>query len=393
MPVCGVVGIVAPDERLIFGNTGIDTNAALHAVFRINNERRLLAVKRLQFGIRILKAGGRLFGLLLSERLDANTGVGTDDGTLSALDAFFGNPFGHTLGNTAFFVLGSRRGKGAVRRKLGNRQFVPFLNRHRAQNLLNPAVFCRGKGLFHVNSAVRAGGVLHLFHCGQGEVDRGIVFLHNVRALFAVGFFDKFLHVLNRFGFVQHAGNLKVSSLHNGIDSIAHTGFTGDFRRVNHIEFELLVDNPFLRFNRNLLPDFGCVKGAVQQENAAVFGIGQHIQRFHVAKLMTGKKIRLGDKVGTANRALAEPEVRDGKTAGLFGVVGEIRLRRKVWFSITYNFDRILVCADRTVRAEPVEHRFVHARFRKVEVFVVIEAFAEHIIFDTDDKAADFFAG
>ena len=81
---------------------------------------------------------------------------------------------------------------------------------------------------------------------------------------------------------------------------------------------------------------------------------------------MAGHEARLLDEVRRADRARAEAQVRHRDGARLLRVVDEVALRVGVRL-LADDLDRVLVRADRAVRAEPEEHGALHVRRLDVE--------------------------
>jgi hypothetical protein len=76
-----------------------------------------------------------------------------------------------------------------------------------------------------------------------------------------------------------------------------------------------------LDFDRKFFPYICGFILAVKKEGSACLDLCQHVISFHVRKLMACKEVGRVDKVWAANLVFAKAKVRNGKTAGLFGVV------------------------------------------------------------------------
>jgi len=117
---------------------------------------------------------------------------------------------------------------------------------------------------------------------------------------------------------VEYAGDFEVGGLHDGVNPVTHARAAGDFGGVNHIEFQFFVDDALLHFDGKLFPYIRRFEGAVEEEGAAGFDLGQHIVHFHVGEFVTCKEVRCIDKIRTANNVFAETQMRNGETAGFF---------------------------------------------------------------------------
>ena len=106
---------------------------------------------------------------------------------------------------------------------------------------------------------------------------------------------------------------------------------------------------------------------------------------------MARNKVRLSDEIGFADLFLSKAQVRSGNRSGLLGVVHKIGLCVVV-SRFTDNFDRVLVGADRTVRAESIEHCLMHTGIVNMEVRIIGEADMRYVVFDADGKVALLFS-
>ena len=69
-----------------------------------------------------------------------------------------------------------------------------------------------------------------------------------------------------------------------------------------------------------------CVELGRQQERAAVLQVVEHVVLLDEREVVAGEEIRLGDQVRTADRLLAEAQMRDGDSTRFLRVVDEISL-------------------------------------------------------------------
>ena len=73
-----------------------------------------------------------------------------------------------------------------------------------------------------------------------------------------------------------------------------------------------------------------------------------HVELVEVGGVVARDEVRLGDVVGGLDRGVAEAQMADRDTAGLLGVVLEVRLDLFVRV-VADDFDRVLVGADGAV--------------------------------------------
>ena len=225
------------------------------------------------------------------------------------------------------------------------------------------------------------GGHLDLEQVGERLVHRGDVLLHHLLALAAVGLLDGVFDLLDGLLARQHAGQGEEAGLHDGVDARAHAGGLGDREGVDHVELQLLLDQGLLGGPGKLVPDFVRAVVRVEQERAAGHQVLEHVVAVQEDRLMAGDEIGLAHQVDRANRLGPEPQVRDGHRAGLLRVIDEVALRVVVGV-LADDLDRVLVGADRAVRAEAVEHRAHHLVGLGGELRIARQAVVGHVVVD-----------
>ena len=100
---------------------------------------------------------------------------------------------------------------------------------------------------------------------------------------------------------------------------------------------------------------------------------------------MAGHEVSLRAQVRAADEVRTEPQMRDRHRAGLLGIVDEVALC--VVGGVTAdNLDRVLVGADRSVRAETVEHTLDAARMLRMPGLVNRQAGVGHVVVDADGE-------
>ena len=99
---------------------------------------------------------------------------------------------------------------------------------------------------------------------------------------------------------------------------------------------------------------------------------------------MAPDEARVLHEVRRPDRPRPEAQVRDRLRARLLRVVDEVPLRVQ---ALAEDLDRVLVRADRPVRAEPEEHRADGVRRLDVQGGVVGQARPRHVVVDADREA------
>ena len=180
-------------------------------------------------------------------------------------------------------------------------------------------------------------------------------------------------------------GDLEEGGLHDDVDAGAQAELFAQFDGVDHVEFQLLVDDLLLDFFRHLVPDFAVLEGGAEQEGAARLGLAEHVVFLQEGEVVTGDEVGVVDQVGGVDGLFAEAQVRDGDGAGLLGVVDEVGLG-EVLGGFADDLDGVLVGADGAVGTEAEEHGFVGAVHGVAEGGGVVEAAVGDVFFDADDE-------
>ena len=124
---------------------------------------------------------------------------------------------------------------------------------------------------------------------------------------------------------------------------------------------------------------------AVEQEHAAVLEVFDHVVLAHIGRVVAGHKVRRADQVRGADRVLAEAQVGLGQAARLLGVVDEIRLTVQIG-GVADDLDRVLVRADRAVRAHAPELRAGLALGGGVDLVRQRQRGEGHVVHDADGE-------
>ncbi len=144
----------------------------------------------------------------------------------------------------------------------------------------------------------------------QRLIDGGEVLVHHRLATLAISFADGIFDSRDRLFLGQNIADSKETGLHDGIDTRAHARFTRDFVAINHMEFQLAVNNFFLDGARQLVPNIIWPKGAVQKKCCAGLGVFQEVEPLQKRKLMASDKVGAGNEIAGANGPRPEAKVR-----------------------------------------------------------------------------------
>ena len=224
----------------------------------------------------------------------------------------------------------------------------------------------------------------------RSEIDQFVVHIDNVLTFLTEGLGVEFLHTFFGFFVGNDAGKFEVSDHHDGVGTFAaetglalHDGF-----RVDVVELDLLVDDGFLHIAGQLGEDFIVAVMAVQQEGTAFFDAFEQVITADVSCGGAGNEVRARDEVGGLDRAVRETQVRAGQTERLLGVVCEVSLCIFVGVH-TDDLDGGLVCTDRTIAAETVEHAVCGTGRFGNDLFVDRDAGVGDVIGDTDGETME----
>ncbi len=234
------------------------------------------------------------------------------------------------------------------------------------------------------------------------------VLLYDVLTLFAVGFLDGGLYLLDCLIPWQHAAYGKETGLHYCVDANAHSGVPGHFVGVYHEELQALLYYALLQLQGQVLPYLVGAEGGVEEEGCAFAGVLENIVFLDEHSLVAGNEVRAADEAGVPDGTGAEPEVAHGEGAGFLRVVDEVSLGIVVG-GLTYDLDAVLVCAYGAVGAQSKEDRLVKSLFTQFELgyldagvgYVVVDAHGEAVLLPApgvvengeDPGWAEFLAG
>ena len=166
--------------------------------------------------------------------------MGTNKGTLVALNAILRDPHRHVDGNASFLVLGCRRGEDAVGRYGAHREFVALLGQHGPHDLGHELGFV----FFKVGFLTGRGPVIRDLDFLQGahsSVHGSLVHLNDLFALLAVSLLNGLFDVPEGLFRRNDIGDLEEGRLHDHVDAAAQTQVRGDLHGIDVVELDFFL--------------------------------------------------------------------------------------------------------------------------------------------------------
>ena len=204
----------------------------------------------------------------------------TNRRTVTTLDTGFRVPHGDLFGNIPFFVLSCAEGIASVSRQFGYGNVIAAAGNNLTSNFFYELRCIIGDNLDHMVIALGLLRVIHLFDCFKGHVDGLDILVDHILSLLGVGLLDVFLNEIDSLVFGQYAGDLEESSLHDHVDAGTHTGGFSDLEGIDYVELEFFINDLLLYFDRNIIPYLVLIERRVQKEDAALFGVLEHVVAF-----------------------------------------------------------------------------------------------------------------
>jgi len=140
----------------------------------------------------------------------------------------------------------------------------------------------------------------------QGAIDRGHIHLHDVLPFAAVRLVDRPLDMGDRVIQGQDVGEREEAGLQDGVDASAQSQFAGCQRRVDHVEFEFLVDDLLLHRARQAVEHLVRAIRRVKQKCGARRRHPQDIQTFQELELVAGHEVGPRNQIGCTDRLATE---------------------------------------------------------------------------------------
>ena len=145
----------------------------------------------------------------------------------------------------------------------------------------------------------------------QPGVDRGVVHLHDVLALLAVGLLDGVLHVLHGVLDRDDVRQLEERGLHDRVGAVAQPQLLGLVHGVDDVELRLLPGELALELGGKVLLELlECRPLRVEQERPALLEPGRDVVLMDVFLLVAGDEVGRVDEIGGLDRGPAEAQVR-----------------------------------------------------------------------------------
>ncbi len=193
-------------------------------------------------------------------------------GTLVALDAFIGLPFGNVNRHTAFFIFRGTGGECTILTVIKGRYFhiIAFHEIDRLNDIFNE-VRDIPRVLFGPDfNLCPFGRDFNLFHIGTA-CDGGQVHIYNLFAFAAEGLNNGFLHfrkcALKRY----HFGYFEEGGLHDGVRAVAQANAFSNIGGIYNIELNIIPGHVFLYGIGKFILCFLRIPYAVEKKSAAFF--------------------------------------------------------------------------------------------------------------------------
>ena len=298
---------------------------------------------------------------LLRQRKRADDRMRADIGAEITLDAVFRNPAGRIHSDTALLKCSGALRERAVRRILegGYRQCVTQLGACGLKDFLDELLELRAVGIdlgLHnrILGGCPRGRDIYLYCAGNAALNRSVIHGDDLFTLLAIGTGGSVLHELDSLVLWNDAGEFEECSLQDRVDAPAKAKLLRDVGSVDGIELDVILRNIALHGARQVLVELRGIPGAVEQEDAALLKVLNHLIFCHIGRIVASDKVGLVNQIGRLDRLLTKAEVGGRYAAGLFGIIGEITLRIHIGI-VADNLDGVLICADGTIRAKAPE--------------------------------------
>ncbi len=130
----------------------------------------------------------------------------------------------------------------------------------------------------------------------DASFDGVVVHGDDLLALLAIGLGGGVLHVLDGVSLRNDVGDFEERGLQNGVDAAAQADLLADLDTVDGVELDVVVgDDTSSSWPGSLLLQLLHIPGAVQQEDAALLQILDHVVLVHIGGVVAGHEVRLAD--------------------------------------------------------------------------------------------------
>ena len=380
-------------DGLFFGRALAYADAAAHAVHRGNSHGEFVVFQALADHLRGLQASRCSSNLFFGQRERTDGRVRADIRAAVALDALGLVPLRNHNGYAAFLISGSALLEGTVsmRNECGYRQAVAVHLADRLHDVLDHGDQL-GRTFNVLFSLVVLSGCpvsrnVDLDIVVEAGVDGVVVHLHDSLALLGEAAGRCILHVTDRVLFWQNVCQSEEGRLQDGVGAFAQTDLDCLVDRVDGVQLDVVLGDVAFCFSRHVLVELFRSPLAVDQEDAARFYVANHLVALgYIGRVVAGNKVSLVDVVWALDRLVAKAQVRDGDTAGLFGVILEVCLYIFIGV-VADDLDGVLVRTNSTVAAQAPELALDGAFCSGVRRFLLFQRQVGNVVVDAQGES------
>src|SRR5215213_3621010 len=235
----------------------------------------------------------------------------TDHDTFTALDTEVRFPHRNIHRNVAFLPLSRSGWERSIYGERRDREIIAVRSNNLAEHISDKfRSFIRDR----LPALKRGSNLLWNFHLVKilkSAIHSFKVFHHDGFTTLAVCFFNGMLDFCDGCFAGKNAADSEESCLHDGVHASAHSGLLSDLITVDHIEFEVFLQDVFLHLDGKLIPYFLGTIQTIEQEYGAALSIFKHVHALEEAILMTGHKVRLVhlNQIRCTNRFRSKPQM------------------------------------------------------------------------------------
>ena len=279
----------------------------------------------------------------------------------TALNAVFGKPGRNVNGDASLFESSRalRERTVGTLNKGGNRKRVTELSRSRFQDFFNKLLHFGSVCLdfnnlgFNFSVFPRSRNV-NLDNAVDTFFDGSVVKLNDVHTLLAVRLGCGFFHQLNCLVSRNDLRKTEESGLKNRVDTTAESELFCDVGSVDGIKLNIVLGDVLFHRAGKIFFKTCKIPGAVEKERTARNKVLNHRIFVDIGGIVASDEVCLIDQVSGLDRGFTETKVRNGDTAGLLRVVGEVALCVHIGV-VADDLDGVLVGTYGTVSAEAPE--------------------------------------
>ena len=184
-------------------------------------------------------------------------------------------------------------------------------------------------------------------NCSEVEVN-------NVLTLLRVRLHDERLHLLYSQVQRNNLSDTEESRLENGVGTVSKTNFLSYLSGIDIVNLDIVLGKATLNLVRNEVNQLLAVEDSVEQECTILAQTAGNVIHVEVSLNVTSYKVRSIYLISAVDGAVAETQVRAGKTTRLLRVIREVSLAILVGI-VTDNLYRVLVSTYSTIGTETIE--------------------------------------